>query len=135
MPFKQALKKKDLQDYRSAYRHLIQNPRKPGDLHPIKNQIARSLDLLKRQIDNSDKLDNCDQHAVIVFTHQLNLDTAHHQIADYLPDLHRLIVLAGDEVEQTRLNDISLGNQVRFIPLNQNGQWRNTLVEQIQSCF
>jgi hypothetical protein len=136
IPFQRALKKeKDFRNYQQAYDHLIRLPRLPGDSRPIDDQITRSLNLLKQQINNNDELTICDQHAVIVFTNQLNVNTASSQIADYLPNLHRLIVLAGNEVDQTRLDALSQQSKVTFIPLDQNRQWRDTLIQQIKSLW
>jgi hypothetical protein len=135
MPFKKALKKaEDLRDYQQAYKHLIRLPRKRGDSLPIDNQIARSLNLLKLQIEASKKLQACDQHAVILLTNGLNANTASSQIVPHLPDWHHLVVLAGEEADQSRLKGIS-GGKVKFIPLNLNGKWREALVQQIESIW
>jgi hypothetical protein len=136
MPFKKALKKaEDLRDYQQAYKHLIRLPRKRGDSLPIDNQIARSLNLLKLQIEASKKLQACDQHAVILLTNGLNANTASSQIVPHLPDWHHLVVLAGEEADQSQLKGISLGGKVKFIPLNLNGKWREALVQQIESIW
>jgi hypothetical protein len=135
IPFKQALKKPDLQDYQQAYKHLIRLPRKRGDSLPIDNQIARSLNLLKQQIETSPNLEVCDQHAVILLTNGLNASTASSQLEPQLPDWHHLVVLAGEEADHSILKGISLGRKVTFIPLNWDGQWREALVQQIDSIW
>jgi hypothetical protein len=52
-----------------------------------------------------------------------------------LPDWHHLVVLAGEEADQSQLKGISLGGKVKFIPLNLNGKWREALVQQIESIW